>query len=458
MTKLSLPNFARLALCGGVFLTSATASLFLPGFSSSVRAAWENSPKAVLDEAWQIVYRDYVDPSFNETDWLAIREELLEREYSSPEATYSALRKALAELEDPYTRFMDPLQYQALTNQTSGELSGVGIRLKADEITGLILIEAPIENSPAMAAGIESGDRVLAIDRTQTLGLDVNEAANLIRGEVGTDVKLTLSRAGREFEVTLRRARIEVPSVHYTVKQEGSNRIGYIHLSQFTSHAAREMRDAIRSLSEDQVEAFVLDLRGNPGGLLYSSIDIARMWLEAGTIVKTVDRDSHGEELRANRSALTDLPLVVLVDQNSASSSEILAGALQDNNRATIIGTQTYGKALVQSLHPLSDGSGLAVTIAHYYTPNGTDISKTGVVPDVEVRLSRREEQQLAQDPSSVATLADPHYSRAVMFLETSLLAQPHPRNRQLSERPLESGASGASGASSTMPAPQLVP
>ncbi|MGA1476190.1 MAG: S41 family peptidase, partial [Prochlorothrix sp.] len=154
----------------------------------------------------------------------------------------------------------------------------------------------------------------------------------------------------------------------------------------------------------------------------------------------------------------TDLPLVVLVDQNSASSSEILAGALQDNNRATIIGTQTYGKALVQSLHPLSDGSGLAVTIAHYYTPNGTDISKTGVVPDVEVRLSRREEQQLAQDPSSVATLADPHYSRAVMFLETSLLAQPHPRNRQLSERPLESGASGASGASSTMPAPQLVP
>lgn len=441
MTKLPFPNLARLALCGGVFLTSATASLFLPGFSSSVRAAWEDSPKAILDEAWQIVYREYVDPSFNAKDWVAIREDLLAQDYASPEATYGALRKALAELEDPYTRFMDPEQYQALTNQTSGELSGVGIRLRADEVTGLIFIEEPIENSPAMAAGVKSGDRVLAIDGTPTLGLDAGEAANLIRGEIGTDVTLKLAREGREFEVILRRARIEIPSVHYSIKQEGNNRIGYIHLSQFTSHAAREMRDAIRTLANDKVQAYVLDLRGNPGGLLYASIDIARMWLDSGTIVKTVDRDSHGEELRANHTALTDLPLVILVDHNSASSSEILAGALQDNRRATIIGSQTYGKALVQSLHPLADGSGIAVTIAHYYTPNGTDISKKGVMPDVEVSLSRREQQQLAQDPSSIGTASDPHYSRAILFLETSLLAQPSSRGRQLSERPIEAVA-----------------
>ena len=435
------PNLARLALCGGVFLSSVSASLFLPGFSSSVRAAWEDSPKAVLDEAWQIVYRDYVDPSFNQTNWMALREELLEKDYSSTEATYGALREALAKLEDPYTRFMDPEQYQALTNQTSGELSGVGIRLKADAVTGLLLIEEPIANSPAMAAGVKSGDRVLAIDGAQTLGMEVNQAANLIRGEVGTDVALTLSRDGKQFDVTLRRARIEVPSVNYSVKEEGGNEIGYIHLSQFTSHAAREMRDAIRTLNQENVDAFVLDLRGNPGGLLYSSIDIARMWLDTGTIVKTVDRDSHNEELLANHTSLTHLPLVVLVDNNSASSSEILAGALQDNHRATIIGTQTFGKALVQSLHPLSDGSGIAVTIAHYYTPNGTDISKKGVIPDVEVRLSRREQQQLAQNPATIGTMADPHYSRAVMFLESSLLAQPTGRSNQLSERPVEGAA-----------------
>jgi len=426
---------ARLAFCGGIFFSSAAAALFLPAFSSSVRAAWEDSPKAVVDEAWQIVYREYVDPSFNQKDWVAIRQELLSREYNSPEATYAALREALGELGDPYTRFMDPDQYQALTNQTSGELSGVGIRLKADPITGLLLVDAPIENSPALAAGIKSGDRLLEIDGTSTLGMDVNEAANLIRGEEGTDISLTLSRGGGKFSVTLRRARIEVPSVHFSVKQEGTNRIGYIQLSQFTSHAAREMRDAIRDLEGQGVQAFVLDLRDNPGGLLYASVDIARMWIDSGTIVKTVDRDSNNEQLKANHTALTDLPLAVLVDQNSASSSEILAGALQDNRRATIIGTQTFGKALVQSLHPLSDGSGIAVTIAHYYTPNGTDISKKGVIPDLPVSLSRREQQELQQNPGAIGTMADPHYSRAITFLETSFLAQPNFNSPQLSER-----------------------
>jgi carboxyl-terminal processing protease len=397
-------------------LATATLSLLTPGLSRSVKAAWEDSPKIVLDEAWQIVYRDYVDASFNQTDWLAVRQELLSQDYQSQEAAYDELRRTLAQLNDPYTRFMDPSQYQALTRQTSGSLSGVGIRLKLDPNTGLLIVSEPLPNSPAMEAGVLAGDMVAEIDGVSTEGMTVEEAAELIRGEVGTMVTLTLQRSQEALAVTLARARIEVPSVHYSLNQEGPHEVGYIRLSQFTSHAAREMQGAIKDLTEAGADAFVLDLRGNPGGLLYASIDIARMWLEEGTIVKTVDRHSHNEEILANRTALTELPLAILVDQNSASSSEILAGALQDNNRAIVVGDQTYGKALVQSLHPLSDGSGLAVTIAQYYTPNGTDISTKGVMPDIQVSLSLEQRQQLARAPEGVATIADPQYTRAIIF------------------------------------------
>ncbi|MFZ9736558.1 MAG: S41 family peptidase [Prochlorotrichaceae cyanobacterium] len=393
---------------------------------------WENSPKETLDQSWQIVYREYVDPSFNHTDWLQSRETLLTKDYDSPESAYSALRSALNQLEDPYTRFLDPEQYQALTNQTRGELSGVGMRLRRDEQSNRIMVEEAMFNSPALKAGIQSGDVILEINGQSTLGMEVSTAAELIRGEVGTQVTLRYSRQEKTLESTLTREQIEVPSVSYTRRQEGTRKIGYIRLSQFTSHAAREMRDAIRTLNPE-VDGFVLDLRGNPGGLLNSSIDIARMWLDEGTIVKTTDRENRDLELKANSTALTKLPLVVLVDQNSASSSEILAGALQDNRRGIIVGRQTFGKALVQSLHALEDGSGIAVTIAHYYTPNGTDISKRGLTPDVAVNLNQEQQISLARNPEQLGTQGDPQYVEAIELLETLLSARP--QEAQLSER-----------------------
>jgi carboxyl-terminal processing protease len=253
--------------------------------------------------------------------------------------------------------------------------------------------------------------------------MTVSEAADLIRGDVDSSVTIQFQRQSEVFERTIVRAQVEIPSVEYTRQTEGNREVGYIRLSQFTSHAAREMREAIRTLTPE-VDGFVLDLRGNPGGLLNSSIDIARMWLDQGTIVKTVDRDNHNQELKANSTALTQLPLVVLVDQNSASSSEILAGALQDNRRGLIVGNSTFGKALVQSLHPLNDGSGIAVTIAHYYTPNGTDISKKGVTPDVEVGLSREQQGILAKNPEQLGTAVDPQYREAIERLENLLSAK----------------------------------
>lgn len=415
-----------------ILLSSAIAAatvvpLVSPSFARPNRTMLEDSPKAILDEAWQIVHRDYVDPGFNRTDWDETRTRLLSADYSSKKEAYVALRKALEQLKDPYTRFMAPEQFESLKNQTAGELSGVGIRLERDEQTKSLRVVEPLPGSPAMKAGLQTSDRITAIDGKSTEGMKVEDAARLIRGEVGSKVVLRIDRPGRDqFDVTVTRARIELPTVRYTLREEDNTRVGYIRLSEFSSHAAEQMEKAIKKLNEQEVDAFVLDLRGNPGGLLQSSIDISRMWLEKGLIVKTVDRKGASEEIAANRTSLTSLPLAVLVDGNSASSSEILTGALQDLDRATVIGTQTFGKALVQSVHSLSDGSGLAVTIAHYYTPKGTDISHKGITPDIEVSLSDSQKRRLASDPKLVGTVNDPQYAKALEILQANILANPN--------------------------------
>jgi len=230
-----------------------------------------------------------------------------------------------------------------------------------------------------------------------------------------------MAREGKgEFDIILTRAIIEVAAVRSSLKNEDGKKVGYIRLQEFSAHAGEQMEVAIKKLSAEKADAFVLDLRGNPGGSLRVSIDIARMWMDTGAIVRTVNRAGASDEAQANRSAITDKPMVVLVDDNSASASEILAGALKDNKRATVIGGQTFGKALVQSLHGLSDNSGLAVTIAHYYTPNGTDISKKGVTPDVKVEVTEEQKLNLAKKPTLVATKDDPVYAQAIALLQTT--------------------------------------
>ncbi|MBP0005573.1 MAG: S41 family peptidase [Cyanobacteria bacterium SBC] len=406
------------AVVGGAIVT-ATVSLLSPTWSRTSYAALETSPKAVLDEAWQIVNRDYVDGQFNQVNWLQVREELLARDYTSREQAYAALRRALVRLNDPYTRFLDPEEFEALNHQTSGELSGVGLRLERDTRTNSLSVIEPLPNSPASREGIRTGDLVLAIDGESTRDMTVDRAASLIRGAIGTPVTLTISRQDRQFDIALVRSRIELPAVTYQLKLEGNTRVGYMRLTEFSSHAHEQMYRAIEELKQQDVEAFVLDLRGNPGGLLDVSVQIARMWIDRGSIVQTVDRHGNRENIEATRTALTDRPLAVLVDGNSASASEILAGALQDHERATIIGSQTFGKALVQSVNSLADGSGLAVTVAHYYTPNGTDISHRGISPDIRVELTGEEELQLSVEPALLGTPSDPFYARAIDLLQT---------------------------------------
>ncbi|GAB4538644.1 MAG: S41 family peptidase [Pleurocapsa sp.] len=403
-------------------------SLLVSQSSSPVKAALEESPKTIVDEVWQIVHSEFVDREFNHTDWRNKRQELLKKDYGSNEEAYKAIRKALKELGDPYTRFLDPEEFEELTSQTSGELSGVGIRLAIDEKTSALTIVEPLENSPAAAAGLKSGDLITRINNKPTELMTIEQASQEIKGEIGTEVKLQIAREGKTpFDVTLERAQIELPSVNYTLNQEGASKIGYIKLDEFSSHAAEQMEKAITDLSKKQASGFVLDLRGNPGGLLFSSVEIARMWMEKGAIVSTMDRKGGNQKFSANGKALTDLPLVVLVDGYSASASEILAGALKENRRATVVGSRTYGKGTVQSVHSLSDGSGLAVTIAQYYPPSGQDINHKGIAPDIQVDLTREEQTTLSIDPTLIGTKADRQYARAISILQNHTFGKTTP-------------------------------
>lgn len=411
ITKRGLVVGATAMLISTVAVTGAGIHL------SQSQAFFQDSPKEVIDEVWQIIDRNYVDATFNQNDWRSVRQEYLNKEYTDKEQAYTAIREMLKKLDDPYTRFMDPNQFRNMQMDTSGQLTGVGIQLSQDEATKKLTVIAPIEDTPASRAGILARDIIVKIDDKTTAGMDVNDAIRLIRGEEGTPITLTIERSGKEIEFRLVRAKIELHPVRFSKKVEGNNNIGYIRLNQFSSNASEEMENALKELEKQKVDGYVLDLRSNPGGLLNASIDIARMWLETGTIVSTVNRRGETDRQEANQTPLTNKPLVILVDGGSASASEILSGALQDNQRATLVGTQTFGKGLVQSVRGLGDGSGLAVTIAKYLTPSGRDINHSGIAPDAVVPLTDEQRKVLQTDREKVASMDDPQYMKALELL-----------------------------------------
>lgn len=389
---------------------------------SRSQAFLEESPKDLVDEVWFIVNRNYLDATFNQTDWEAIRNEYLDRPYADKEEAYTAIQEMLELLDDPYTRFLPPEDFRNLQVDTQGELTGVGIQIAIDEDTQQVVVVAPIEDTPAFEAGILARDAILAVDGRSTEGMELNQVVSLIRGKPGTSVTLTMGRGDRQLDFTVKRARIELNPVVSRVESTERGNIGYIRLRQFSANSADEMRKAIRELEGENISGYILDLRSNPGGLLFASIEIARMWYDEGTIVSTVNRNGIERQESANNRAITDRPLVVLVDGGSASASEILSGAIQDLGRGKLVGTQTFGKGLVQSVRRLGDGSGLAVTIAKYLTPNGRDINKEGIVPDFVLELSEEQREELQGDRTRIGTLEDPQFAKAaeVLFDQTT--------------------------------------
>lgn len=407
-----------LVLVGATAVTLTTIAVTSLGIHSQGQALFKESPKDLVDEVWQIINRQYVDGTFNKVDWVAVRKEYLNKSYSNKQEAYKSIREMLKKLDDPYTRFMDPEEFKSLQVDTSGELTGIGIQMGLDEKTKKLTVIAPIEDTPAAKAGLLAKDIITKINGKSTEGMDTNQAVSLIRGEPGTIVNLTIQRDGQEKEFKITRAKIEIHPVEYSQRQTPAGSVGYIRLKQFSANASKEMQQALRNLEKKQVAGYVLDLRNNPGGLLFSSVEIARMWMNKGTIVSTQDRQGEQERETANGRALTNKPLVVLVDKGSASASEILSGALQDNKRAVLVGSQTFGKGLVQSVRPLDDGSGLAVTIAKYLTPSGRDINKHGIDPDVKVEMTDAQRQALwLKERDKIGTLADPQFAKAAEVL-----------------------------------------
>ncbi len=371
----------------------------------------------LVAEVWRIVHRTYLDDTFNHQNWSVVRQKALAKPITDKLAAYATIGGMLKSLDDPFTRFLDPEQYRSLQVNTSGELTGVGLQIALEPHTGQLEVVAPITGSPAEKAGIRSRDRILKIDGFPTEKLSLNEAAAKMRGAIGSTVTLVIGRENEaDKEIQLVRDRIALnPVVAELHSSPQKIPIGYIRLTQFNANAPMELAHAISDLETKGAVAYILDLRNNPGGLLQAGIEIARLWLNSGTIVYTVNRYGIQDSFDANGSALTPDPLVILVNQGTASASEILAGALQDNHRAKLVGETTFGKGLIQSLFELSDGSGLAVTIAKYETPNHRDIHKLGIQPDkvISSNLTTREQ---------IATESDNQYQAAVELLTKNLV------------------------------------
>ncbi|MBW4611105.1 MAG: PDZ domain-containing protein [Hassallia sp. WJT32-NPBG1] len=373
----------------------------------------------LVSEVWRIVNRTYLDETFNHQNWAMVRQKVLEKPLKNSETTYGAIKNMLKSLDDPFTRFLDPEQYRSLQVNTSGELTGVGLQIALNSQSGKLEVVAPIAGSPADKAGIKSRDRIVKIEGVSTENLTLDEAATKMRGPSGSLVTLLIERDGEgEKEIRLVRDRIALnPVIAELHSSEQGTPIGYLRLTQFNANASMELAHAITSLEKKGAAAYILDLRNNPGGLLQSGIEIARMWLDSGTIVYTVNRQGIQGSFEASGSALTRDPLVILVNQGTASASEILAGALQDNSRAQLVGETTFGKGLIQSLFELSDGSGLAVTIAKYETPKHRDINKLGIKPDKEIR-----QQPITRE--QIGTQDDLQYQAALDILGNSVVAR----------------------------------
>jgi len=366
-----------------------------------------------LTNVWQIVNRSYVDAGFNHQNWYKVRRQFVNRKFNNREDTYAAISQMLATLDDPFTRLLEPDKFKSMQTSTAGELTGVGLQIAVDEPDNNVVVIAPIEGSPADIAGVRSRDRIIGIDNIPTKGLGLDECATRMRGAIGSEVKLSLERPVAEgfekLDVLIKRDRIAVTPIIAKLNQEENHKVGYIRLNQFNGNASADMEKTLKKFESEGADRYVLDLRGNPGGLFDAGLQIARMWIPEGTVVYTVDRHGIQEGFEAKGSAITTDPLVVLTDGGSASASEILAGALQENNRAQLVGTKTYGKGLIQSLYELEDGAGLAVTIAKYETPLHHNIHKRGIIPNVEVALTEpitRKQLGTKEDPQYVAALA----------------------------------------------------
>ncbi|KAI4342618.1 hypothetical protein MLD38_027224 [Melastoma candidum] len=390
--------------------------------------SWALSEENLLFlEAWRTIDRAYVDKSFNGQSWFRYRENALRTEpMNTRDETYAAIRKMVATLDDPFTRFLEPERFRSLRSGTQGALTGVGLSIgypngSTSLPSGLVVISAA-PGGPASRAGIVSGDVIVQIDKSSTERMSIYEAAERLQGPEGSLVELTIRSGSETKQLSLMRERVSLNPVksrlcEITGSGKDSRRIGYIKLSSFNQNASGAVKEAIQTFQSNNVNAFVLDLRDNSGGLFPEGVEIAKLWLNKGVVVYISDsqgvRDIYDTD--GSSTMAPSEPLAVLVNKGTASASEIVAGALKDNKRAVLFGEPTFGKGKIQSVFQLSDGSGLTVTVARYETPAHTDIDKVGVIPDHPLPKSFPKDDDgfcsCLQDPSATC-----HVNRTQLF------------------------------------------
>jgi carboxyl-terminal processing protease len=329
---------------------------------------------AILNEVQSILQQDFVLPS-------AVKPDVLQK---------GAIDGVIAALNDPHSQYIPPVDYQNGVDLISGTFEGIGANVDQDPTSKEIIITAPFHGSPADKAGVLPGDVILKVDGTSTDGWTTADAVKKIRGPAGTPVTISVRHPdGTTADITIIRATVAVPTVFAQDVTDASGKtvsdLAYIQIQQFTDQTVPDMQAALQNVHDKGYKGLILDLRNNPGGGLDATVKVADMFLDGGIVLTQVDRDGNKTEYDAKSGVVTDVPVVVLVNKNSASGSEVLSGALQDHGRAKLIGQQTFGKGSVNHLRQLSNGGALYVTIARWLTPNGTLIEGVGLTPDIKM-------------------------------------------------------------------------
>jgi len=347
----------------------------------------------------------------------SVKNDYVEKNLDNTKLMYGSIRGLLDSLDDPYTRFLEPSSYKEMKIRLSGSYSGIGIYIGIKDKQ--LIVISPIKDTPAWKEGLKPRDKIVAIDGKLTKDMALDEAVSLIRGPRGSIVTVSILRgaAKEPKDYQIPREKIVIKSVESEIL-EGN--VGYIKLNTFENqNAAEEMEKALNYMESKKVRGIVLDVRNNGGGLLQNAIEIGSMFIKDGVIVYTIDREGKKETISSTGNLIWDRPVVMLINESSASASEILAGALHDNNKAKLVGTKSFGKASVQNVKQLEDGSAILITIAKYLTPNGTDITKKGIEPDYVVEIPTAEaEASIEAEEKTADVQKDLQLKKAVEILK----------------------------------------
>ncbi len=352
---------------------------------------------------------------------LVMLKEFLEKNYYQPveDSTLmdGALKGMFSSIGDPYTVYMNDKEFESFMTETEGSFGGIGVQVTMDE-DGLVTVIAPIVDTPGERAGLKSGDKIIKVNGEDVTGRELDEVVGKMKGKAGTKVKLTIARKGKkdyiEREITRQIIRIK------TVKSEKlEDGLGYIRISMFDENTAEDFNQHLKKLENQHIKGLIIDLRGNPGGLLSEVVEIADRILGEQTITYTEDRKGKKQYYDSDEETKLEVPLVLLINEGSASASEILSGAVKDTKSGILVGTKTFGKGIVQNVQTLSDGSGIKYTSSEYFTPNGINIHGKGITPDIKVEMP----DKLLEKGQNLPLKEDLQFQRAVEILKSKIAA-----------------------------------